>query len=349
MAVFGGYLYTGAGNTNSGAQLWRTSDGENWISATPAFGHTNNEKVEQVFVFQNQLYIGVTNTFAGIEIWRTADGALWEQANVAGFGDSKNSTTNGSNATADLLGQLYVGTSNTTDGGELWRMQQPYGVNLSPDQAKQGSAGQNVTYTLSITNTGQMADSFDLTATGQTWTTTLSTSLVNLAPSASADFTVTVAIPAGAPGNATDTVSISARSQGAPSINAGANLTTTTTAVYGVSLSPDQAKFAIPGQSAAYTLMVTNSGNMTDTFDLTVSGNNWPANLSDTSLTLGPGLGAPVEVVVNIPSGTANNVTDEASISVTSQADSSKSATTRLTTTSVKLLYLYCPIVQAGG
>lgn len=351
MAVFAGDLYVGAGNTASGAQLWRSSDGENWVPAPPAFGDANNEKVEMVFVFQNQLYAGVTNTATGIEIWRTADGALWEQANLDGFGDSKNTTTNGSNATADFLGQLYVGTSNVVDGGELWRMQQPYGVALSADQSLSGLAGGQVIYSLTITNSGNMADSFDLTATGQTWTTTLSTSPVNLAPSASAVFTVTVDIPPGAADQESDTVTITAISQGDSNKKDSAVLTTTNASgpVYGVALSADQAKFAIPGQSAAYTLIITNSGSITDTLNLTASGNNWPANLSDTSLTLGPGLGAPVEVVVNIPSGTANNVTDVVSITATSQGETGKSATARLTTTSAKFLYLYCPIALAGG
>jgi hypothetical protein len=60
----------------------------------------------------------------GIQLWRSTDGTLWERANQDGFGDSHNSGSNGSNATADFLGDLYVGTSNVVDGGELWRTQQ---------------------------------------------------------------------------------------------------------------------------------------------------------------------------------------------------------------------------------
>jgi hypothetical protein len=125
MAVFAGYLYVGAGNTASGAQLWRSNDGTTWQQAiTPAFGDANNQKVELVYVFQNQLYASVKNTLTGLEIWRSTDGTTWERVNLDGFGDKNNTGTNSSNATTDFLGQLYVGTSNVVDGGELWRMEQ---------------------------------------------------------------------------------------------------------------------------------------------------------------------------------------------------------------------------------
>ena len=122
LAVFGGNLYVGAGNTADGAQLWRTNDGTTWEPAIPsAFGDPNNQLVEMVYVFQNELYASVKNSVTGVEIWRTADGTIWEQANLDGFGDSNNTGTNRSNATVEFMGPLYVGTSNIVDGGELWR------------------------------------------------------------------------------------------------------------------------------------------------------------------------------------------------------------------------------------
>ena len=123
MAVFGNYLYVGAGNSVVGAQLWRTTDGATWAQAIqPGFGDVNNQKVETVFVFQNELYASLKNLVTGIEVWRSTDGLLWEQVNQNGFGDSNNTGTNRINATTDFLSQLYVGTSNVADGGELWRM-----------------------------------------------------------------------------------------------------------------------------------------------------------------------------------------------------------------------------------
>jgi len=125
MAEFAGYLYVGAGNSMEGAQLWRTSDGVGWEQTiTPGFGDPNNLKVEMVFVHQNHLYVSVGNAQTGIELWRLTDGTLWEQANRDGFGDSSNSGSNQSNAAVAFLSRLYVGTSNTVDGGEVWRTQQ---------------------------------------------------------------------------------------------------------------------------------------------------------------------------------------------------------------------------------
>ena len=127
MAVFGGYLYVGAGNTTVGAQLWRTDDGATWGPViSPAFEAPNNQKVEAVFVYQNQLYVSVKNAVTGLEVWRSANGSLWEKAHQddGGFGDSHNTGTNWGNAVADFGCALYVGTLNVTDGGELWRMRQ---------------------------------------------------------------------------------------------------------------------------------------------------------------------------------------------------------------------------------
>jgi len=172
IAEFGEYLYVGSGNTADGAQLWRTNDGMTWGQAIgPGFGGPNNQKVEAVFAFQNQLYVSVKNTVTGMEIWRSTDGVLWEQANLDGFGDSNNSGTNLNNATADFLSQLYVGTSNLVDGGELWRTLQPTTVTNTPTSTATNipSATPTITSTLTpsytLTSTGTLTFTPTFTAT----------------------------------------------------------------------------------------------------------------------------------------------------------------------------------------
>jgi hypothetical protein len=350
MAVFGGYLYVGAGNTETGAQLWRTNDGTSWGEAiTPAFGDSNNQKVEMVYVFQNQLYVSVENTLTGIEVWRSTNGVQWERANLDGFGDSNNSSSNWSNATANFLSRIYVGTSNVVDGGELWQMQQPYGVDLSPNQANHGLAGQTVAYTLWITNTGHMADDFDLTATGQTWTTTLSTSLVSLAPSASAVFTASVAILPGAADQETDSVNIIATSKGDSNKTALAVLTTTSvsTPVYGVALSDDYSLSGPAGGQVIYTLTISNTGNVVDIFDLLPTGNSWMTTLSSQVVTLAAGDSQEVTITVLIPPAAAALASDQVSIQASSQHDGSKNDTVVLTTFSIdQFARIYLPVVM---
>jgi hypothetical protein len=166
MAVFGGYLYVGAGNTAVGAQLWRSTDGASWAQAVqPGFGDSNNQKVETVFVFQNQLYVSVKNSVKGMEVWRSADGMLWEQVNQDGFGDGNNTGTNRAGATADFLGQLYVGTSNIVDGGELWRMLQQPTDTPTATQTPTNTSTDTPTSTPTDTPTGTPTDTPTTTQT----------------------------------------------------------------------------------------------------------------------------------------------------------------------------------------
>lgn len=232
MAVFGGKLYVGAGNKTSGAQLWRTADGDTWEPAgAPGFGDAHNQSVEAVTVFQNALYVSVSNAQSGLEVWRSADGAQWEQDNQDGFGNGHNAGSNGSNATAVFGDRLYVGTANAVDGGELWRKQPAssvsYGVALSPDDALMGTAGETVTYTLSLTNTGTTADTFALAAAGHRWSTALSAPSITLNAGANTTFTAAVTIPADAADGAADAVTVTATSQGDTAVVDSAVLTTT--------------------------------------------------------------------------------------------------------------------------
>lgn len=234
MAVFGTYLYVGAGNTATGAQLWRSNDGATWEQAiNPGFGDPNNQKVEMVFVFQNQLYAGVENAVTGIEIWRSADGLLWEQVNLDGFGDNNNTTTNGSNATASFLGQLYVGTSNIVDGGELWRMQSPLPDTPTP----------TATDTATNTPVNTATDTPTNTATGtSTFTSTAS---------------------ATSTGTATNTLTYTPTASNTPTNTS--IYTLTYTATHTLTNTPSNTPTHTPVQTATYTLTHTPTFTPTDT------------------------------------------------------------------------------------
>jgi hypothetical protein len=102
-----------------------------------------------------------------------------------------------------------------------------YGVELDPDGALTDLAGATVTYTLYITNTGNAADTFDLAATGNSWTTTLSDSSVSLNVGESTMVWVTVEIPTGVADGDMDVATVTATSAGDSGVSASATLTTT--------------------------------------------------------------------------------------------------------------------------
>jgi subtilisin-like proprotein convertase family protein len=101
-----------------------------------------------------------------------------------------------------------------------------YGVTLSGDDAASGNAGTTVTYTLDITNTSNVVETFDLGATG-VWTATLSDASVTLNPGESTSFTVWVEIPADATDQETDVTTVTATSQSDNTVTDVADLTTT--------------------------------------------------------------------------------------------------------------------------
>ena len=102
-----------------------------------------------------------------------------------------------------------------------------YGFDWSADMTGgEGAAGETVTYTISLTNTGNTTDTFNIALAGHSWATTASDSILMLAPGESADFTVSVTIDAGAVHPATDIVTVTATSAGDGNVTDNVALTT---------------------------------------------------------------------------------------------------------------------------
>ncbi len=229
------------------------------------------------------------------------------------------------------------------------------GVQLSADDAQSGAVGSVVTYTVSITNTGNASNGFLLELLSNNWATVLVTDTIILDAGASTTFAVAVTVPITAADGEMDTAVIQAtagvgRFAGGGSVDA-VSLTTTAVAnpTYGVQLSADDAQSGDAGTTITYTLHLTNTGDVADTFALSVAG-VWTADLSTSSITLGAGESEQFTVVVSIPSNATNGQNDVATVTATSQTDGTATATAELTTTAVVAPpanpVIYLPIVM---
>jgi uncharacterized membrane protein len=226
-----------------------------------------------------------------------------------------------------------------------------YDVTLTPaSDAKSGEPGAAVQYTLQVMNTGQVPDTFSLSASGNTWTVGLNAATTGeLLPGQSFELTVTVHIPAGAAHNASDTVVVTATSAGDPGVWANSTLTTTAEAVYGVDLSPAAAAQAgLPGETVVYELTVTNEGNTTDSFAFTASGHVWSVDLPD-PVTLAMGASTTVEVQVTIPANAPAGAVDTVTVAATSQNDPSATAAYDLTTLTTTAGAVYGVMLAPGA
>lgn len=204
------------------------------------------------------------------------------------------------------------------------------GVTLSPDQTASGVPGSAVTYTLSISNTGSVTDTFDLIVDDE-WATVLSTGSITLAVGARGTLTAVTTIPPDAAAGATGTSLVTAVSQNDSSVSDDTLLTTTATAVYGVSVHSDQITLSgTMGTVVTYTLQISNTGNTTDTFSLSAANDNgWPSHLSTNSLLLAAGTSEMVLVMVHVP---ANAVDGEMNVTtVTAVSDNNPAVTDNVT------------------
>lgn len=125
-------IYAGTYNTQTGCQIWRSSDGETWEAVvggqakTPSgFGNKNNVSVNKLILFGDRLYAGLWNEVDGAQLWLSSDGLKWEPV-VGGFSQTPNGfgkvENSGITALSGFRETLFAGTGSLhcKDGVELW-------------------------------------------------------------------------------------------------------------------------------------------------------------------------------------------------------------------------------------
>jgi len=123
MVEFNGYFYIGVRNITTGGEVWHSDNGTSWTPMfTGGLGNPSNTRPYGLVAFNSRLYVVFSNPDAGAEVWRTADGTTWEPDVAGGWGDSNNGyAAYFGKGGVVFNNQLFFGTMNVANGGEVWR------------------------------------------------------------------------------------------------------------------------------------------------------------------------------------------------------------------------------------
>jgi hypothetical protein len=116
---------------------------------------------------------------------------------------------------------------------------------------------------------------------------------------------------------------------------------------YALTLTPAaDTRTGVGGQVVTYTLRITNSAFMTDVLAMAVSGQTWPVSLP-TALTLPPGNGANIVVVVTVPTTVTPGSADIVQVRVSSHGDATR--VSAVLTTRTEPYRIYLPLVRRNA
>jgi len=193
-------------------------------------------------------------------------------------------------------------------------------VSISPENLV-GHLGENLTYTITITNTGNVDENYVLTIVdSENWGPTLSENILTVPAGSQNTATLSVVVPSNAYGWTEDNITITATSQENAQVSDSFSCIAQA-AVFravAVSISPSSIK-ALQGATIPYTVTVKNEGNVDDIYDLTASdtkgwGPSIPENISVPAFENGT-----TTLNVTIPENAALLEEDDITVTATSQ------------------------------
>jgi uncharacterized repeat protein (TIGR01451 family) len=252
------------------------------------------------------------------------------------FDISNSSTTDG------YLSDVYTLPSLTA----VTHIQNVIGVSLESNETQSADPGETVFYQHTITNSGNTTDTFSFSALSSAgWAYVLPTE-VTLGAGESAAVSLEVTVPGGSLYGTIDNTVLTAVSAAHQDTSTSVTDQTTVNRVVALSLSSAAPQAGDAGTTVTYTHQVQNLGNGSDTFVITaVSSQGWSVSHS-ANPTLAAGASTDIEVYVNIPANAADQMVDQTTVTITSQADGTKTAVGTDSTTALKTdFFVYLPMI----
>jgi uncharacterized membrane protein len=239
---------------------------------------TNTGDTTDTYTLAGSFPAGVTGTFStttltvppGVSNFRDVQLTLTPSAGTAAGNDPF--TVTATSATQASVASTASGTVTVVGRG--------VGVTFSPSSAAPGG-----TLQLMVTNTGQAADTFDLSLGGPAaLVSNLGTARVTLAPGASQMVPVTTgAVNFADPGPLSLTGVATSEANSAVQAGASADLTIPTGQSMTAAFSPASQTVQVPG-TGSFLLLVQNTGNTEDSYTATITGTTGPVSASLTGL-----------------------------------------------------------------